>query len=397
MTVLQDENEQDVARILGQVVNLRHYEQDFITMIENDFRGHSKLLSWMRWIINPEFAATEPSYFHGTVMSALPLISRFGKWIIEDNNFRSEAGKRKGEVYAGHLDTALTYCGIEKEKVFGDSQAGGELEDNIGEDYIVLFGVVPATDNMRYKKQHKSVVLCEGWLVVQVYIRRDDGTQTLRHNDRFTIKRRDVVNNINRADPQVKGSPRAPKVPPLKGSVKDATEMPSSSTKIPVRQRSDKEERRIEKKEKRRARKYDEHQTNEDRMQQLTVEMQERDKTADEPDGSEYEQMENILVEEIAPEEVNGAGGANGEFYIRLREVIYDETVEIDGNEQGLFKLKVEIPVFPSDVLTICLECLDDLVLYPVITKIKSSATEEWQRIEDAMEDPQRWQISGSP
>ena len=136
---------------------------------------------------------------------------------MKDNDFRNEAGKKQGEVYAAHLNTALTYCGIEKEKVFDSRQTTADsaiVDVNLGSEYIALLGVVPATDNMRYKKKHKSVVLCEGWRVVQVYIRRGDGTQTLRHNDRFTIRRNDVVHNISRTVPPVAGSLRAAKMPP---------------------------------------------------------------------------------------------------------------------------------------------------------------------------------------
>jgi len=60
VAVFQEESEQDVARIKNVVVTLQHYGQDVISMLEHDYRDHTKILQWMRWITDPEFGAIEP-------------------------------------------------------------------------------------------------------------------------------------------------------------------------------------------------------------------------------------------------------------------------------------------------------------------------------------------------
>ena len=44
MTVFQEESEKDVAKIKSAITNLQHYDQDVISMLEKDFRGHAKML-----------------------------------------------------------------------------------------------------------------------------------------------------------------------------------------------------------------------------------------------------------------------------------------------------------------------------------------------------------------
>ena len=119
--------------------------------------------------------------FHGTVFSRLCGIcgDEQNEWKLRDFGYRTEGTKQKdseGKTYGANLQTALTYCGLEKK--------------GLGCTLISLCLLAVDQDSK------KSVVPDRVWLahhnVLAVAIRFDDEQQTLAAKHRFTLTKTDI-------------------------------------------------------------------------------------------------------------------------------------------------------------------------------------------------------------